>query len=263
MPSIYRQRITSPSVLGGDGLELSDGQHYDIIECIIDLSGWSLDEIDECIGITHGSSLRCYRSIIRGAGKLILCGCGDKEKTHLEKNKFAYFEDCIFEDFSRRGPEVQDGMHVTLYNCLIRNWGCSSSFNYNPKMPDRAFGAWAHTEGSTIDAVHCVFWQNRFYRPIKQMLLDFCHHVGQAWNDRGFLGLLNPLTYIPGVCRGLTATDGGKARAWQCWKNKWWIQLPWRNTTAYMSRTEAFRLINHLEQMAKKLDNELPSEVCL
>ena len=68
MPSIYRRRITSPSSLGGDG------QHWDVMECIIDLSGWSLGTIDEAAGITLGASATFTNCHIRGAGKLILCG---------------------------------------------------------------------------------------------------------------------------------------------------------------------------------------------
>ena len=258
MPSIYRQRITSPSSLGGDGLELSDGQHYDVTECIIDLSGWDLDDIDEAASTTMGSSSTFRRCVIRGAGKLFLAGRGDAPYVPIETGKRVEFYNCILEYGSRRFPEVQDGMQVLMHDCLIRNWGAPERFNYDPEHPDRNFGAWVHTANSRLDAVGCVFWQDRFWRPLKQMELDWCRHVGQAWNDEGIRGLLRPSTYLPGVCRGLLATDGGEANAWHCWRNHWWIALPWRHTTALMDKTEALERVRELEDMAARLDAELP-----
>lgn len=57
------------------------------------------------------------------------------------------------------------------------------------------------------------------------MWLDLVGHVGQAWNDEGLRGLFRLQTWIPGVCRGLTAGLGGKVRAVNCTSNKWWIRI--------------------------------------
>lgn len=251
MPSISHRRITSPSDIGGDGLELSDGQHWDISDCIIDLSGWSLGDIDECCGITRGSSATFRRCWIRGAGKLLLCGTGDAQDIPAETGQHVEFFDCILEDGGRRFPEVQDGMRVLLHDCLVRNWGSPDRFTV------RNFGAWAHA-GGRIDAVGCVFWQDMFWRPWGQFWRDLGNHIGQAWNDEGLRGLLRPSTYLPGVCRGLLATAGGEAYAWHCWRNHWWIALPWRHTTAMMDDAEALELVRELESMAERLDAELP-----
>ena len=62
--------------------------------------------------------------------------------------------------------------------------------------------AWAHTPGSRIDAVNCVFWQDAFWRPARQMWRDWTRHLGQAWADEGWRGLFRPGAWLPGVCRG-------------------------------------------------------------
>lgn len=257
MEIIKHKRITAPSEIGGDGIGLADGQDWLIEDSIVDLSACSLDEIDECCGITWGSSATFRRCHIKGAGKLVLCGCGDKAKVPIETGKRVTLTDCILEYGSRRFPECHDGMQVLMRDCLIRNWGAPDRFNYDPAHPDRTFGAWAHTENSRIDAINCVFWQDSFWRPLRQMWLDWWRHIGQAWKDERLRGLLRPSTYLPGVCRGLLASDGGEAYAWQCWKNQWWIALPWRHTTAMMDKSEALELVARLEAMAERLDREL------
>lgn len=256
MPVIERRRITAPAEIGGDALPFCDGRHWDVRDSIVDLSGWPLDQIDEAAGITWGSSARFENSVIRGAGKLMLCGCGDAEHVPEETGKRVECIHCVLEDAGRRLPEVQDGMRVVLHECLVRNWGDPARFNYDPAHPDRAFGAWAHA-GGKIDAVGCVFWQDRFARPWGQFWRDIAHHVGQAVNDAGLRALLNWRTYLPGVCRGLEATAGGTANAWECWTNKWWITLG-GSETERMNKAQAYALIAELEEMADRLESELP-----
>ena len=251
MPNISHKRITSPSELGGDGLHFADGLTYLVEDCIIDFSNCDLEDIDENIGVTWGSSATFKRCVIRGGGKLILCGCGDDDKVPIETGKRVSFYDCILEDFGRRGPEVQDGMLVDMHNCLIRNWGDPDRFT------TRNFGSWAHS-GGRIDAYGCVYWQDTFWRPIGQFWADLIDHIGQAWNDEGIRGLLRLSTYIPGVCKGLLATDGGEAYAWQCYRNHWWILLPWRHTTAMMDKVDAKCMVAYLQRMEIELDAELP-----
>jgi len=246
-------RITAPTTQGGDGLGFADGKEYLVQDCIIDLSACPLDTIDEAVGVTWGSSATFQRCVIRGAGKLCLCGSGDADKVDVEEEKRVRFIDCVLENFGRRGPEVQSGMRVFLQNCLVRNWGDPSRFTV------RNFGAWAH-KGGRIDAIGTIFWQDRFLRPWKQFWADLFDHIGQAWNDEGIRGLLRLSTWIPGVCKGLLATDGGEAYAWQCWKNHWWICLPWRHTTAMMDKTDAKIMLVRLQNMAAELDAKLPKE---
>ena len=147
------QTITAPDA-GGHGLDMSNGQDWLVEDCLIDLSACPLTRLDEAIGVTWGSSAVFRRCIIRGAGKLVLCGSGDAAKAAMERGKVAIFEDCILEDFGRRGPEAQSGMRVMLRGCLIRNWGALERFDV------RSFAAWAH-HGGDIEAVDCVFDQSR------------------------------------------------------------------------------------------------------
>ena len=114
------QRITAPDA-GGHGLGISDGQSWLVEDSIIDLSACPLERLDEAAGITWGSRAIFRRCVIRGAGKLILCGSGDADKLAVERGKVVIFEDCILEDFGRRGPEVQSCMWIILRRCLIRN----------------------------------------------------------------------------------------------------------------------------------------------
>jgi len=259
MIEIRNKRITRPGQLGpeftgDDGLGMyREGESYLIEDCIIDMSDVPLDEQDECCAVTYGAAATFKRCVIRGAGKLFLCGCGDDDKVPVETGKKVELYDCILEEFGRRGPEVQDGMQVLMHGCLIRNWGASDRFTV------RNFGSWAH-KGGRIDAVGCVFWQDSFWRPLKQMIADLCNHIGEAWNTEGIRGLLRLSTWIPGVCKGLLATADGEAYAWACWRNHWWIAMPWRHTTEPMSDSDAEQLIEELEQMAANLDAELPRD---
>ena len=78
------QRITAPDA-GGHGLGISDGQSWLVEDSIIDLSACPLERLDEAAGITWGSRAIFRRCVIRGAGKLILCGSGDADKLAVER----------------------------------------------------------------------------------------------------------------------------------------------------------------------------------
>lgn len=257
MIEVRHKRITRPGQLGpdftgDDGIGMyREGETYLVEGCIIDFSDLPLDQQDEGASATYGASAIFRRCVIRGAGKLCLCGCGDDDKVPVETGKKVELYDCILEDFGRRGPEVQDGMQVLMHNCLIRNWGASDRFTV------RNFGSWVH-KGGRIDAVGCVYWQDSFWRPLRQMIADIIDHVGQAWNDEGIRGLLRLSTWMPGICKGLLATDGGEAYAWSCWRNHWWIAMPWGHTTAFMDDSDAEDMVEELEQMAAALEAELP-----
>ena len=209
------QHISAPDA-GGHGLDMSDGQSWLVEDCLIDLSACPLEQLDEAVGVTWGSSAVFRRCVIRGAGKLLLCGSGDAGRATVEHGKTVILEDCLLEDFGRRGPEAQAGMHIVLRRCLIRNWGVRSRFTV------RAFGAWAH-DGASIRAEECVFWQDGFWQAgLRGLAVDMANWIGWCWNRRD----ANPLHWImPGVCRGLMASQGGTVSATRCWKNRWWIRL--------------------------------------
>ena len=244
---IENKYITQPTD-GGDGISLYDGQHWIIQNCVVDLSDCDLDDIDEALGITYGSSANVKNCVFRGAGKLILCGCGDKDKIHLEEGKEVVFENCIFENFGRRGPEVQDGMNITLRNCLIRNWGDPDRFD------TRNFAAWAHHGGSIV-CENCIFWQDTKERPTWQNIKDKANHIGQAVNYAGVKALFEKKTYIPGVERGLIQTNDGAVYAKNVYRNKSWIYLD--NVESYMPVDEALSRIEQLEAMKDKLYKKL------
>ena len=145
--SLAGQTITAPDT-GGHGLDMSNGQDWLVEDCLIDLSACPLGQLDEAVGVVWGSSAVFRRCVIRGAGKLVLCGSGDTDKLNVERGKTVIFEDCILEGFGRRGPEAQSGMRVMLRGCLIRSWGAPDRFDV------RSFAAWAH-HGGGIEAGPC------------------------------------------------------------------------------------------------------------
>lgn len=234
------QTITAPDA-SGHGLDMSNGQDWLVEDCLIDLSACPLGQLDEAVGVVWGSSAVFRRCVIRGAGKLVLCGSGDTDKVNVERGKTVTFEDCILEDFGRRGPEAQSGMRVMLRGCLIRNWCAPDRFDV------RSFGSWAH-HGGSIEAVDCVFDQPGFWRGWHIMVRDWLAHIGQSWNDEGPRGLLRPANWLPGVCRGLVATAGGQVRAENCHATRWWIRLEGHRGPR-MSRNQAQALMARLEGM--------------
>jgi len=89
-----------------------------------------------------------------------------------------------------------------------------------------------------------------------QFFTDLANHIGQSFHDNGLLALFLPSTYIPGVCRGLMASDSGSVSASHCYSNHWWIRIQCRD--GKMDSDEAQELIERLEYMAELLDRELP-----
>lgn len=216
------QTITNTGV-GCDGIHIEEPS---LVQSEwVDFSTLSINETDECFSVVHGGCAVVRNCIFEGAEKVVLVGCGDIEWRPLERGKWVIFENCVFRNGSRRMPEVQSGMSVLLLNCIIEDWCLPSRQPSDPKKA-RGFGAWAH-DGGSILAVDCEFRQNRpFWRGgWRFMLSDILGHLGNAWNESGVFGVLNPASWLPGPCRGLAASDGGSVRAVRCRKNKWWIRI--------------------------------------
>ena len=240
--NIDNKIITTPSELGNDGLAIKDGTHWTISNCIVDMKDYytDLSEVDEAIGIVKGSSATFNRCIIRNASKLILAGTGDNEDIINETGKQVFFYNCLFENFGRRGPEVQNGMEIYLDHCVIRNW------NHPEYFDTRSFASWAHHNGK-IYMSNCVFIQDSFMPSLFLFIKDFVNGIGQAWNDEKLKGLFKLTTYIPGSCKGAFATCNGYIDLNNCYKNKWWIYL--ENSKGNMDKQDAELLISKLEHL--------------
>lgn len=251
MPIIENKLITSTDWKPGDepkdGISMCNGMHWDVKNCIIDLTDAEDGSVDEAIGCTWGSSATIDGCVIRGAGKLILCGCGDEEWVEKERGKSVTFNNCILENFCRRGPEVQDGMIVRLNNCLVFNWG------YNDKFDTRAFGAWAH-DGGEIYAENTLFIKGQGPNLIN-WFKDHINHFGQAVNDRGFFkALFHRDAWLSGYKRALTAGVDGHVEAKHCYATR---GLVVDNSSDKMSDKEAYsRLLSFVELM-KRLGQQL------
>ena len=233
---IEEQYITAPLSRGGDGITVygSDGPVV-IRNCTVDLGRWPLDKLDEGISGVDGARAVIRRTRVTRVGKAILWGNGDYPDTDPDAE--LVLEDCIIRDFGRRAPEAQDGVRVIMRRCVIRNWGIRSRFTV------RSFGAWAH-DGASIRAEDCVFWQDCFWQSgLWGFVVDLANWIGWCWQRRDW-NLLH--WFLPGVCRGLTASQGGKVSARRCYANHWWIRLQ-GHQGARMEKREALALMAELE----------------
>lgn len=93
-------------------------------------------------------------------------------------------------------------------------------------------------------AEDCVFWQDGFWQSgLRGFVVDLANWIGWCFNRRDW----NPLHWLlPGVCRGLTASQKGKVSASRCWTNRWWIRLQGHRGPR-MSKREALALMAELE----------------
>lgn len=242
---IENKFITAPGS-GGDGLCLSDGRHWLVRRCIVDMSGAS--GVDEAVSVVMGSAAHFEECVIRGAGKLVLVGCGDAEWLPPERRASATFRRCVLEDFGRRGPEVQDGMYCGMRECLIRGWGAPERFD------TRSFAAWAH-HGASIWLQDCVFRQDRTWPGLRLFLRGFANQLGEAWNDEGLRGLFRAAAWIPGTRLGAFATAGGSIRADSCRALGQAVYI--QGLHARMPKDEALALEASLESMAQELEQSM------
>ena len=233
---IEEQYITAPLGRGGDGITVygSDGPVV-IRNCTVDLGRWPLDKLDEGISGVDGARAVIRRTRVTRVGQAILWGNAAYPATDPDAE--LVLEDCIIRDVGRRAPEAQDGVRVIMRRCVIRNWGIGSRFTV------RSFGAWAH-DGASIRAEDCVFWQDRFWQSgLWGFVVDLANWIGWCFNRRDW----NPLHWLlPGVCRGLTASQKGEVSASRCWTNRWWIRLQGHRGPR-MSKREALALMVELE----------------
>lgn len=261
MPIVENKLITTTPWKEGDepqdALGMCNGMGWDVKNCIIDLTDAPDGSVDEACGITWGSFATFENCVIRGAGKNILCGCGDnpddaesedeRSKILAERGKVVTFKNCIIENFCRRGPEVQDGMVVRMYDCMVYNWG------FNDKFDTRAFGAWAHKNGS-IAAYDTLFLKGE-HPNIKHWFQDHWNHFWQCVNERGFFrALFHRDAWLSGYKRALTAGVDGTVRAHHCYFTK---GLVTDHNDNPMDAKEAYSRLLTLIEMKKRLGKEL------
>ena len=230
LPTEFNGRVfTAPPAAGDDAITAyGPGRVTLIQQCVFDFRNCPQDQQDEIIDGVRGAVVRLQGCVILGGIKAMLAGNGDNPGNDVRYANWE-LENCVIIGSGRRCPEAQDGAAVTMRRCWIHNWG--RSFDV------RVFGAWAH-RGALIAAEDCLFTQSSFWGPgLRNMLVDLGNHIGQAVNDNGLAALLRPRTYLPGVCRGLTASTGGQTLATRCYRNKNWIRVDGCN--AYIDREQA------------------------
>lgn len=207
-----------------------------ISDRVFDFRDYPAEKQDEVISGVDGAIVRLQRCVILGGIKAVLAGNGDHPGNDMRVGHWE-IDDCVIVGAGRRCPEVQDCVDLTLRRCWIHNWG--RSFDV------RSFGGWAHRGGRLV-AEECLFTQSGgiLSLGLRTTLADIFSHIGQAWNDDGVYGLLRWQNYLPGVCRGLTASTGGLALATRCYRNRRWIRI--ENCDPYITRAEATAIVEHI-----------------
>lgn len=222
----------------GDGL-VAIGPHRmtSVLLSTYDWRSCPVDTQDEVISGVNGARVLLRSVVILGGIKAILAGNGDHPGNDSDLGHWE-IEDCVILGSGRRCPEVQDGVSLTMRRCWIHDWG--------RHFDTRAFGAWAH-RGGRIIAEDCLFTQSSglLGLGLRNTVVDLANHIGQAVNDEGLPALLRPRTYLPGICRGLTADTGGFVLATRCYRNRSWIRL--ENCDPYISRSEAITIVEHID----------------
>lgn len=229
---------TGPETPEGDGLVASGPRTVtDVRQRVYDWRACPKDIQDEIVSGVDGAVVRLSGVVILGGIKAILAGNGDHPINDIRHARW-HMEDCVIIGAGRRCPEAQDGTTVTMRRCWVHDWG--QAFDV------RAFGAWAH-RGGRIVAEDCLFTQSggRLALGLRNSLADVAKHIGQAVNDNGLAALLRPRTYLPGVCRGLTADTGGLVLATRCFRNRPWIRID--NCDPFMSRDAARRIVGRID----------------
>lgn len=206
--------ITKPDEQG-DGMKLNgDLGSWFISRCHVNFEDVEdKSTLDENFTTYNGAVAVVRQCNFTNGVKLALCGNGDN--FIADHSSIVIFDGCLFDNFGRRAPEAQDGSLVILNNCTIRNWGVGEYFDV------RSFAAWAHNEGKII-CFDCSFEQDKFWQCSPwQMIKDIANHIGNDINDK----CLSWRSLIPGVCRGLMATNNGEVKAYRCTTNKPWIRI--------------------------------------
>ena len=179
-----------------DCLQLCGHHDYIVRDCIIDATGLEDGCVDEACGITWGACATFDHCLFKNAKKLVLIGSGDADHADEENGKNVIFRNCWFDNFGRRGPEVQSGMICVMDGCVVTDWGREEKYS------DRTFGAWCH-DGAVLIVKNSVFLQN--VKPsLRLWLKDHAYHISQAWKDHGPLALFKRRTYVSGYKRACT-----------------------------------------------------------
>ena len=197
----------------GPGHEKAVAKKTVIRNCIIDFSNIAHDTQDEAIAGIYGANVTIEDSVIIGSIKAMLCGNGDYPAVDKKSGEWI-LNRVLFFGCGRRCPEAQDGVRVTMTNCLVENWG--EAFDV------RAFGSWAHS-GASITAKDCIFAQHTpIFPSVKNFFLDLGNHIGEAWNDRP-----SPLIdyLLPGTMRGAVASANGTIQLESCYSTSSFTRL--------------------------------------
>lgn len=202
----------------GDGIIAWDGKIHAIKGCIVSFKSIPKDKQDEMLSVTYGSDATLTDIQLMHGNKALMFGSGDPDVADKEAKARVDGKWISIRNFGRRGPEVQAGYTAVIRDSTISNWGVKDQFDV------RSFAGWAH-HGSDLTFINCRFEQTSFLQSgLWNFIKDWFNHIGQAVNY-SWWNLLSWKTYLPGVCRGAIATDGGKVKCINCTKNRWWIYL--------------------------------------
>lgn len=217
MITINRQKITRPGQLKLVGLNSDDGlgmtrESYKVVDTIIDMAN---TVHDEGLAVTWGASATLNHVLVRNCKKLCLIGSGDANPPFKESGKIVTFNNCLFMNFGRRGPEVQSGMVVHMNNCVVMYWGHPDYFDV------RAFGAWVHHKGE-LYLRNCAFFPYTGTPPLGQRLKDKANWLGQSFNYDGLGGILTTRNWKSGWDRAAFRSNDGYLNVKDCYFGGAW-----------------------------------------
>lgn len=215
---LVNQLYTRPTV-EGDGIHI-EGSDYPkpvlVRNCTVDFSECK-DDTDELVSVVHGGIVAFEDCVFKNGRKACLIGTGDPG----EQKSLAFFSNCTFENFGRRGPEVQSNSICFMENCTIKNWGDPDYFD------TRNFGAWAHDNGQLI-MDNCTFIQSFRVEQAKNIVADIGNHIGNVFNEGYFRNNNNILygiwnifkhpmqAFLPGIMRGAMGDTNSNITLYNC-----------------------------------------------
>jgi len=247
------QYINSIPGKGEDAITLFGeiGKRFIIQDNIFDFRNVNKKDQDEIVSFVGGVDGIIRRCIFINGIKTLLLGNGDEEWDELDRMYGNWImEDCIMLNCGRRNAEAQK-TKGKMKRCWIHNFGHKDAFDV------RTFSAWAH-RGGELTLEDCVFTQDSFFiSGLLNTIIDIGNHIGNAINERD-LRLSNLLR--PGVCRAVTASNGGKIKkAERCFTNKSWLYIENHKNPMefYDARILIHDLVAKLPDIKSKLNIDL------
>ena len=207
-----------------DGIQMLGSGVAHIEKCYVSNKNSSPDSMDELVSVVQGADVIFDHCYFDHGGKAALIGSGDTIGADYRSLR-ATFNNCVFDGCCRRNVYAQYGQ-TNMYRCWVRDWGIPETFYI------KSSGARAGKHGQLMLS-ECIFTQRPFWECVnKNIFSDIVHQYRHWW--------------YPGFMKAVYAEFGGQVKAYNCYKNRWW--LTFSNHTAPMSKDSAEVLMQYLQE---------------